>query len=144
MRFFKLTSTLPTAQIEAMGQDPKYSDLLHELDQHERGLNEVTIYDQEYPLTFMAIYEYEMKPLFEVYKKCPFPVHTSDVTDEALIGFYDTKDSQIKEAFSDPRFIDFLNRFILNNANKNIVLDKISKYGLISLSDVDKQILNTF
>lgn len=131
-------------ELEVLGKDPKYADLLHELDQHEREIEEVTLYEFEYPISFMVIYEHEMRPLFEVYKKCPFPLNASDVTDEALYGFYGSTDPQIKDAFTDLRFTEFLNRFIKQYATKDMILDKIGKHGLVSLSEVDKEILSHF
>lgn len=64
-----------------------------------------------------------------------------DLTTDALLGFYGNNKPEIKTALVDTDFQDLLKVFISQNSNTDIVLEKISKYGMDSLTEVDRNFL---
>lgn len=64
-----------------------------------------------------------------------------DLTKEAIHRFHNTEDATIQLAFKNEDFVTMLDEYISFNSSSDEVLDKISKYGIESLTETDKSFL---
>ena len=89
--------------------------------------------------TMMAfLNQSEVKGIKSIFMKYDMFIASWDVTDDVLSGRYR---EYCPETFGYPVYKKVMSDFILDNATVNNILDKILEYGLDSLSDEDKIIL---
>lgn len=89
--------------------------------------------------TMMAfLNQSEVKGIKSIFMKYDMFIASWDVTDDVLSGRYR---EYCPEIFGYPVYKKVMSDFILDNATVNNILDKILEYGLDSLSDEDKIIL---
>ncbi len=73
-----------------------------------------------------------------IFSKYNMLIGSSDITDDVLSGRYQ---SQYPDTFNHRVYKSIMEDFILENANVDNILDKISEYGVESLTNDDKIIL---
>jgi hypothetical protein len=106
---------------------PQYLlDCIRDLNIHEIDID----YNGKSLLYFGS--EEELKKLKDILYSVKIIDTEEDVTDLFNIGKLELSDSET----------NFLNEFLLKNIDVNDVLDKINIYGISSLNELDKHILN--
>jgi len=73
-----------------------------------------------------------------IFSKYNMLIGSSDITDDVLSGRYQ---SQYPDTFNHRVYKSIMEDFILENANVDNILDKISEYGVESLTNDDRIIL---
>lgn len=79
----------------------------------------------------------ELENLFSTYNVL---IESRDLTDKILSCDY--QDTEFLEVFSDSIHQKMLRNFIIQNLDTDRILDKISKFGIDSLTDIEKEILD--
>lgn len=88
-----------------------------------------------------ALQTVEVKKLYEA---TGLDFKIEDVTSEALHGFYGTKDgAAIEMLASEWKMVEIVDKFVKECADVDDVLDKISKFGMTSLTQVDHIVLKS-
>lgn len=79
----------------------------------------------------------ELENLFSTYNVL---IESRDLTDKILSCDY--QDTEFLEVFSDSIHQKMLRNFIIQNLDTDRILDKISKFGIDSLTEIEKEILD--
>jgi hypothetical protein len=90
-----------------------------------------------YETVFCFIENYKCEKLIEIFKKYDVLVEYKDITEDVLFGFNQINDIECRETFN-----KLNSDFLLGNLSIDIILDKINKFGINSLSDIDKKLLS--
>lgn len=106
-----------------------------------------TVVDSEYQSKFVAFAMLTLSQVIEVqklYEATGLDFKIEDVTTEALHGFYGTKDgAAIEMLASEWKMVEMVDKFVKECAEVDDVLDKISKFGMTSLTKVDHIVLKS-
>lgn len=81
----------------------------------------------------------QLENLFRTYDVL---IESKDLTEEILSCSF--QDSEFLEVFEDANYSKVLRNFVLQNLDQDRILDKISKYGMDSLTKIEKRILGNY
>jgi hypothetical protein len=140
MKFIKITTNLTKEESIAFFENvsPVLKRRLFDL---ENEILDVTLHREPF-VVFMTPTTCQELELMSLYKSIGLPIKVEDVTTEAIYGFHNTTDAEVLEAKeTDWQFDELVKRFILENSSMDDVLDKISLYGIESLTESDKTFL---
>lgn len=98
---------------------------------------------------YVIVDELEIKQYFEVLDKYSINYKSSNISNIILNGELDVEHELIKYVNSENSikydfFIEDTNNWILENLDIDNVLDKISKIGMINLSQIEKEFLKNY
>ncbi len=141
MYFYKIITTLTKDQI-----NDRFMGLSLEQQREAFFIEELIIASIElyYPTGTVAFYvlaENSAHRLFSFYDEF-IDYYKYNLTIDALNSFYRCSDKEIKRIVANEGFQEMLKGFILNNADQDIVLDKILQFGMESLNPIDYDILS--
>lgn len=107
----------------------------------ENEIKDVTLH-KEPCVIFMTPMPHQELEVMQLYKSLGVDIKIEDLTMEAIYGFYKTTDADVIEAKeTEWQFDQLVNEFILTNADRDNVLDKISLYGMESITETDRSFL---
>jgi hypothetical protein len=81
----------------------------------------------------------QLENLFRTYDVL---IESKDLTEEILSCSF--QDPEFLDVFEDDFYSKVLRNFVLQNLDQDRILDKISKYGINSLTKIEKRILNSY
>jgi hypothetical protein len=81
----------------------------------------------------------QLENLFRIYDVL---IDSKDLTEEVLSCSF--QDPEFLEIFEDTTYSKLLRNFVIQNLDPNRILDKISKYGINSITKIEKKILSNY
>jgi hypothetical protein len=81
----------------------------------------------------------QLENLFRIYDVL---IDSKDLTEEVLSCSF--QDPEFLEIFEDTTYSKLLRNFVIQNLDPNRILEKISKYGINSITKIEKKILSNY
>jgi len=107
----------------------------------ENEIKDVTLH-KEPCIIFMTPMPHQELEVMQLYKSLGIDIKIQDLTMDAIYGFHKTKDADVIEAKeTEWQFDELVNDFIVSNSSTDDVLDKISLYGMESITEADRTFL---
>lgn len=92
-------------------------------------------------ILFMFLTAEETIKVVSIFKSYHLLIQHTDITEHVLVGDVHNKD--FIEIFTIAECRVLLDRFLVANLTIDMVLEKITRFGIDSLNDIDKHVLNT-